>query len=288
MSVVIVSRNRIDALRQTLAALLPKGVASPLEVIVVDAGSRDGSAEIDAEFPQVRLVKMPHDFGLTRARNIGIRTATGTLILLLEPGVLLGSDGVFKLRDLLEADPRAAAAAPRLLDENSAPLPQSYALPDAPALARACVTGEDLPAGSGASRAEAVWPGALLFRKSFLGGMNYFDEKRFGDAFAELDLYRQIRHAGRDILIAGDIPALRLGQLPEPGSPDTRALITCDRIAGASAFLAKQYGASAAISFRIKMFFDALAALIRPATAGHARRVLSGLLSGVKIDGAHN
>lgn len=288
MSVVIVSRNRIDALRRTLAALLPKGASDGPEVIVVDAGSRDGSAEIDAEFPQVRLVKMPHDFGLTRARNIGIRTAAGALILLLDPGVLLSSASVFKLRDVLEADPRAAAAAPRLLDENGAPLPQSYALPDAHALARACVTGEDLPAGAGASRAEAVWPGALLFRKSFLAGMNYFDEKRFGDAFAELDLYRQIRHAGRDILISGEVTAVRLGQQPEPVSAAARALITCDRITGAAAFLAKQGGAMAGISFQIKMFFGLLAALLRPATAGHARRVLPGLLSGVKIDGSNH
>jgi hypothetical protein len=36
------------------------------------------------------------------------------------------------------------------------------------------------------------------------------------------------------------------------------------------------------------MFFGALAALFRPSEAGHAWRVLTGMLSGVKIDGSHD
>jgi hypothetical protein len=288
LSVVIVSRNRIEALRQTLAAIYAAGAGSPPEVVVVDAGSSDGSAEIDSEFASVRLVKMPHNFGRTRARNIGIRTATGELILLLDPGVVLGAAAAERLREILAADARAAAAAPRLRGAGGEAIPQSFALPDAATLARACVTGASLCTESGAARAECVWPGALMFRKSFLGGMNYFDEKRFGDAFAELDLFRQIRHAGRDIIISDEVPAVVLQREPEPATPAARALVACDRIAGAAALLAKQHGAMAAISFQIKMLLGALAALPRPAESAHARRVLAGLLSGVKIDGSHD
>lgn len=288
VSVVIVSRNRIDALRQTLAALYAPGAGSPPEVVVVDAGSRDGSAEIDSEFASVRLVKMPHNFGRTRARNIGIRTASGELILLLDPGVVLDAAGIDRLRDILEADARAAAAAPRLRSASGEAVPQSFALPDAAALARACMTAASLCEDAGAARAECVWPGAVMFRKSFLAGMNYFDEKRFGDAFAELDLFRQIRHAGRDILISDAVPATILEREPEPATAAARALVACDRIAGAAALLAKQHGTLAGISFRIKMLLGALAALLRPADSAHARRVLAGLLSGVKIDGSHD
>jgi GT2 family glycosyltransferase len=278
LSVVIVSRNQIAALRRTLAALLPAGSPNPPEVVVVDAGSRDGSSEVDSEFPAVRLVKMPHNFGRARARNIGVRTATGELILLLAPGVLLSPATLDRLRSALESDPRAAAVAPRLLDAAGEPQPQSFTLPSAAELGKLCFSGEPLASNAAAERAEAVRDEALLLRKSFIAGMNFFDEKRFGDSFAELDLFRQIKNANRDILILHDAPATLPGPEPAPVDP---ALAVCDRLAGAAAFIAKRDGAFAAISFQFKMFFAAF-------SAPNPFRLVSGLLSGDKIDGSQD
>jgi len=278
LSIVIVSRNQIAALHRTLAALLPAGSPNPSEVVVVDAGSRDGSSEVDSEFPAVRLVKMPHNFGRARARNIGVRTATGELILLLAPGVLLSPATLDRLRSALESDPRAAAVAPRLLDAAGEPQPQSFALPSPAELGKLCFSGALPASDSTAERAEAVRDDALLLRKSFIAGMNYFDEKRFGDSFAELDLFRQIRNANRDILILHDAPATLPD--PEPAHVDP-ALAVCDRLAGAAAFIAKRDGSFAAISFQIKMFFAAF-------SAPNTFRLLSGLLSGDKIDGSQD
>ena len=278
LSIVVVSRNQIAALRRTLAALLPAGSPNPPEVVVVDAGSHDGSSEVDSEFPAVRLVKMPHNFGRARARNIGVRTATGELILLLAPGVLLSPATLDRLRSALESDPRAAAVASRLLDADGEPQPQSFALPSPAELGKLCFSGALPASDSTAERAEAVRDDALLLRKSFIAGMNYFDEKRFGESFAELDLFRQIRNANRDILILHDAPATLPD--PEPAHVDP-ALAVCDRLAGAAAFIAKRDGSFAAISFQIKMFFAAF-------SAPNTFRVLSGLLSGDKIDGSQN
>ncbi len=287
VSVVIVSRNQLEALRRTLTALLPPGAAGKLEVVVVDAGSRDGSAEVDSGFPAVRLVKMPRDFGRTRARNIGLRTATGEVVLLLETGIELAPAQVDRLAEALEADPRAAAVTPKLLNSNGVPAPQAYTLPEAAELAEICLSGA-LPAReSSAQRTEATRDEVLLLRKSFIAGMNYFDERRFGDAFAELDLFRQIKNANRDILILADVTV----RLPDPQptavvTPSQEALLVCDRITGAAAYLAKRHGALAKISFQIKMFLGALAALLRPSKAAVARRILPGIFSGVKIDGS--
>ena len=52
ISVVIVSFNRVERLRESLAALC--GADSGLQVIVVDNGSRDGAASLDDEFPGVQ------------------------------------------------------------------------------------------------------------------------------------------------------------------------------------------------------------------------------------------
>lgn len=278
LSVVIVSRNQIAPLRGTLAALLPAGSPNPPEVVVVDAGSRDGSSEVDSEFPAVRLVKMPHNFGRARARNIGVRTATGQLILLLAPGVLLSPTTLDRLRSALEADPRAGAVAPRLLNAAGKPQPQAFSLPSSVELGKFCFSGALLASDSTAERAEAVRDDALLLRKTFIAGMNYFDEKRFGDSFAELDLFRQIRNANRDILILTDAPATLPDPEPAPVDP---ALAVCDRLAGAAAFIAKRDGAFAAISFQFKMFFAAF-------SAPNTFRLVSGLLSGDKIDGSQD
>jgi GT2 family glycosyltransferase len=278
LSVVIVSRNQLVALRRTLASLLPAGSPNPPEVVVVDAGSQDGSSEVDSEFPAVRLVKMPHNFGRARARNIGVRTATGQLILLLAPGVLLSPTTLDRLRSALEADPRAGAVAPRFLNAAGDPQPQSFVLPSSSELGKLCFSGEPLASDSTAERAEAVRDDALLLRKAFIAGMNYFDEKRFGDSFAELDLFRQIRNASRDILILHDAPATLPDPEPAPVDP---ALAVCDRLAGAAAFIAKRDGAFASISFQFKMFFAAF-------SAPRSLRLVSGLLSGDKIDGSQD
>jgi GT2 family glycosyltransferase len=275
---VIVCRNQIEAVRRTLAALLPPGLESPPEVVVVDAGSRDGSAEIDSEFPAVRLVKMPRNFGRTHGNNIGIRTAKGELILLLQPGVALEGACLQQLADALAGDSRAGAVAPRLVDSRNEPQPQTFPLPHAATLAQHAVSLEPLATGA-ETRAEAVSAAALLIRKSFIAGMNYLDEKRFGDAWAELDLFRQLKNAGRDIMVVDAARAVAPEDAPSVRNEATRALLVCDRIAGAAAYLAKRHGAMAEISFKIKMFGKAL-------ISEGGLRVAGGIFNGVKIDGS--
>lgn len=55
---------------------------SPLEVIVVDDGSRDGSAELAAKLG-ARVLRHPHR-GVSAARNAGIAAARGDLIAFLD------------------------------------------------------------------------------------------------------------------------------------------------------------------------------------------------------------
>ena len=280
-----------------------EGIAH-IEIVVVDLASADGSLDLDTEFPQLKIVRMPRNFGKTRARNNGVRTATNDLVFFLDPGVAVEPSTVAALARALDADPHCAAAAPGVLNPDGSPGPGLYPIPDRAALVSWCLSGEGpFSARSIAGNPpetrrkidetgaenhrepgghEAVWDGALMVRRQFIAGMNYFDEKRFFEHFAELDLFRQIRNAGKHLRIIEEVRCT-LFSVPAPKfTPEDRALLACDRVAGASAFLDKLSGGG--ISFHISMIFKALGGAFAPSGAPRMK-VVSGLLSGSKIDG---
>src|SRR5271165_2680045 len=75
VSAVVVSHNRSALLRRCLASLEASEGRDRLQVIVIDNGSHDGSAQWDGEFPKVQFIRLPKNFGLTKAMNIGWRAA---------------------------------------------------------------------------------------------------------------------------------------------------------------------------------------------------------------------
>jgi len=79
LSVVVVSYNACASLRRCLDSL-----ADADEVIVVDNASQDGSAKmVEAEFPEVRLIKNDLNRGFGAANNQGLDLMTGDVALLL-------------------------------------------------------------------------------------------------------------------------------------------------------------------------------------------------------------
>jgi len=65
VTVVVVSRNRAPCCG---AAWNPSRNprAQTLQIVVVDNGSSDGSAQLDADFPQTQFIRLPKNFGLTK------------------------------------------------------------------------------------------------------------------------------------------------------------------------------------------------------------------------------
>jgi GT2 family glycosyltransferase len=78
VSVIIVSWNAREYLRQCLASLTPDACRYPMEIIVVDNASHDGSPDVvTKEFPHVRLIQTGANLGFAKANNIGIAASTG-------------------------------------------------------------------------------------------------------------------------------------------------------------------------------------------------------------------
>lgn len=256
VSIVIVALNCRPALERCLDAIGRSRLLERFEVLVVDGGSRDGSAEVDAERPWVQVIRMPMYFGKTRARNIGTRTARADFVLFLDPRIEVAPDCIARLAEALERTPDAAAACPALLSPEGNAVHCALRLPDAAALRRASLLLEPLPRSPlHGDSAEAIEDWAVMIRKTFLAGMNYFSEKRFSEYWAMLDLWRQIRGAGKRILCVGDAAAVLHPELPPVASREEMA---ADAIAGAAAYLGKYEGFLAALGFRLRCLLAAL------------------------------
>jgi glycosyltransferase involved in cell wall biosynthesis len=82
ISVIIQCYQAEAFLRDAIDSVLAQG-GDPLEIIVVDDGSSDGSCAVAAAEPRVRLLAGPRT-GLAEARNRGVAAATGELVAFLD------------------------------------------------------------------------------------------------------------------------------------------------------------------------------------------------------------
>lgn len=81
ISVITVSTNSKEHIRNCLLSLKEKTVDLDYEVIVVDNASTDGTPEmVKAEFPWVKLVENPRNLGFGTANNRGAAIATGEML----------------------------------------------------------------------------------------------------------------------------------------------------------------------------------------------------------------
>jgi glycosyltransferase involved in cell wall biosynthesis len=109
-----------DAIESALDQDLP-----PAEVIVVDDGSEDGSAEVAAGFEQVTLIRHDRNRGQPQARNSGIEAATGEYLAFLDADDMMAPGRLSSQVSHLEESPNLAAVLGRqeVLREEGSPDP---------------------------------------------------------------------------------------------------------------------------------------------------------------------
>lgn len=118
VSLVISVWNRKDDLRENLAAIARQTVA-PLEVIVVDNDSHDGTPEmVVAEFPHVHLIRTPHSkYGACETFNLGFASARGQFVGILDDDVVLPEDYVERMLAEFEREPPTTVVlSPKVLE----------------------------------------------------------------------------------------------------------------------------------------------------------------------------
>lgn len=108
ISVVVPAWNAVEHLPRCVGALAAQqGLPGPLEVVVVDDGSDDGTAEAAraAGGGVVRVVRRAERGGPAKARNDGVAAARGQLVLFTDADCVAEPDFVAEICRPLLADP---------------------------------------------------------------------------------------------------------------------------------------------------------------------------------------
>lgn len=119
VSAIVLSFNRREETLACLTAL--HGQTYPaLEVVVLDNASTDGSPEAIAhQFPGVRLIRMPRNYGDWEGRDIAARNCGGQYLFILDSDAVVEPDCIEQLVARAEAEPELAVVQPRIADAAS-------------------------------------------------------------------------------------------------------------------------------------------------------------------------
>jgi GT2 family glycosyltransferase len=111
VSIIIVSYETRELLAECLTSLA-RGVGDvPVEIVVVDNASTDGSADmVERDFPQVKLIRSSENAGFAAANNLAMVQASGDYLFFLNPDTLLTCNTLPKLVRFLDERPQAAVA----------------------------------------------------------------------------------------------------------------------------------------------------------------------------------
>ena len=211
VSVVIVNWNTRDLLRECIGSTMAAGagLGRPMEVIVVDNASTDGSAQmVRDEFPSARLVCNISNAGFAAGTNQGICDSSGRYVLLLNPDTSATVAFMRVLVTFLEQHPEVAAVGPRLIGGDGQDQVSCFPLPT---LSRELwrlfhLDGVHSYAGYPAShlrsraplRVESIQGACLLVRREALDQTGLLDE-RFFVYTEEIDLCRRLLDRGWQI-----------------------------------------------------------------------------------------
>jgi GT2 family glycosyltransferase len=237
ISVVVINWNRRGYLRACLASLAGQRGAN-FEVIVVDNGSSDGSAEMARSEFGVRVIANTANLGFCAANNQAFAAARGEFIALLNNDAEAAPDFLANLRRALDAAPDIGMAAAKVLVwEGAGGVNRADRIDKAGHLIypdgqnRGRGTGE-IDQGQYGRVAECLWPDgcACMYRKAMLDQIGGFDEDFFMFADdAELGLRARI--AGwRCLYMPGAVARHHRGGSMDAGSTRRIFLIERNRV----------------------------------------------------------
>ena len=115
VTAIVIGHDVRDEVLSCIGTLLRYAGRVSLQVVYVDNGSRDGSADaVQAAFPEAEVVRLPANIGMP-ARNEGLRRARGRHRMFLDSDATVTPGALETLVGLLDERPEVGLAGPRLV-----------------------------------------------------------------------------------------------------------------------------------------------------------------------------
>jgi GT2 family glycosyltransferase len=192
ISVIVVNINRCEMLKQCFQSLASQTL-KPLEVILVDNGSSDGSLQVPSLFSElnIRVIQNTSNQGFCAANNQGFAIAKGSLFALLNNDAVAEPQWLEALAAAFDIDSRVGMAASKIL---------VYSQRDKIDKVGHLIYWDGQNRGRGAGQLdvgqfdrieEILWPDgcAAMYRREMIDEIGGFDEEFFAYADdAELGL----------------------------------------------------------------------------------------------------
>ena len=225
ISLIVVSFNTREVLRESLQSVNRERSDLRLEVFVVDNNSRDGSLEmVRSEFPEVRLLHSTVNLGFGAANNLAMDLAQGRYIVLLNSDAFLCADSLKLAVQHMDEHPDVGLAGGRLVSRDRSLQPSARMFPSilsdflvltglAHRFSKSRFFGRsDRTWADPLQPAEVDWvPGAFsIIRAPVLQKVGFFDPDFFLYS-EEVDLCRRIQDAGYRIMYWPDIEVIHIG-----------------------------------------------------------------------------
>lgn len=253
LSYCVVNTNGREYLLACLAAIErthPTGVER--EILVLDNASDDGSAEaVRALGGDIRLIALERRTGKAENDSTLMREAEGRYCLLLNEDSELRPGAAAALIAALDADPRAAAATPQLLDSAGNPVPCAWRFPGVgTALVGALFLHRRLTVqskGSVTRRVDWAQSSALLVRREAAAEVDYLDPAFFV-YYDECDFAKRLDEAGWHSLFVPAAKAVHHDQLSTDLAKGLPRIVEFHR--NRDLYMRKHHGAPAAMAVR--------------------------------------
>jgi GT2 family glycosyltransferase len=130
VSIVVVNWNTKELLRRCTESIFRETKEVVIEVIIVDNGSADGSAEaIQQEFPNVHIIRNNENKGFAAASNQGIEISRGRYVLLLNSDLEMVDRTIDKIVRFADANSCAGVVGCKIINFDDSVQPSCFTFP---------------------------------------------------------------------------------------------------------------------------------------------------------------
>lgn len=117
LSIVIVSWNTKDLLKECLESIVKNTTATSYEIYVVDNNSSDETcAMVSSEFPNVKLIENKYNAGFAKANNQAVELSDSKYILLLNPDTIVLPNAIDRMLKYIKANSNVGIVGCKLLN----------------------------------------------------------------------------------------------------------------------------------------------------------------------------